>query len=378
MKRLLLLGTLSCVCLLGGRVAAGAQTPSPKGDSFYSNSPQDPRVLAVRLEQAVDDLHHALAIELQVFRVDDGAEEAFRRGLPLVEQKLPKCADLYKQAHALVPRMQQAFVAKDVKTANALQSQATALLKRADDCAKDGLAAFKKDQGKPVVKGQPPGTGVPPPPGADAPPRPRYPRSGRAGAVRYFIDGLGTDHVVAWAEPPGKQAPLSADVQARSNGEKRAFRPEEQSFDKITGLQWNWVGSSRSGGKTVLPGGIGDVNVGFLNDFDRAARKHDIQSWLQANFEQGADVSLLINGTRTSYTVKSFLAVTQDVTAEFWQATDAALARALQQAQAAGNQADVARITALQKDRQGIDRFRVLQTVLTDKYFAPFLGPPGR
>lgn len=133
---------------------------------------------------------------------------------------------------------------------------------------------------------------------------------GRLPRTIYYIHGLGTQPTVgrdgkkvggvrAWKVEGAVRRDVSIEMQARSDGDRRrAFYPWEQAFDVVTGLQWNWVGSSRSGGVTIRPGGIGDVTVPPVNDFDRVARNHDIQCWIDANFAPGTVVVLDLGGGR--------------------------------------------------------------------------------
>lgn len=46
----------------------------------------------IALEQAYLDLHHALSIEIQVMRVDGGAEQIWNRSFTLVQRYLPSCS----------------------------------------------------------------------------------------------------------------------------------------------------------------------------------------------------------------------------------------------------------------------------------------------
>lgn len=133
---------------------------------------------------------------------------------------------------------------------------------------------------------------------------------GRLPRTIYYIQGLGTSPkadgagkttggVRAWKLEGALRRDVSADIQARSDGDRsRDFYPWEQAFDLATGLQWNWVGSKRSGGVDIRPGGIGDVTVPPANDFDRVARNHDIQCWIDANFAPGTAVVLDLGGGR--------------------------------------------------------------------------------
>src|SRR5262249_51639024 len=134
---------------------------------------------------------------------------------------------------------------------------------------------------------------------------PQPPRAPRR-PVEYHIDGLGTDKVRARAVSPDGERDISADVLRRSKGEDRAFRFEETFFDGYTGKRWNWVGSDRSGGrkKPIKPGGIGNVNISAVNDFDQAAKKHDINLWLGQNFPAGASVYITIDGQKKLFTVE--------------------------------------------------------------------------
>jgi hypothetical protein len=90
----------------------------------------------VALEQAYIDLHHALSIEIQIMRVDPGAERIWTRSVSLVERHLPSCAALYQQSHALIPPLDSAFRGRDVATANALARRASQFLADADRCAR--------------------------------------------------------------------------------------------------------------------------------------------------------------------------------------------------------------------------------------------------
>jgi hypothetical protein len=94
------------------------------------------RDFAIRLEQATIDLHHALAIEIQIMRIDAGAERIWNRSAGLVGQTLPACLSLYQQSHDLIPPLDAAFRARDVASANHLARQAADLLAAADDCAR--------------------------------------------------------------------------------------------------------------------------------------------------------------------------------------------------------------------------------------------------
>jgi hypothetical protein len=90
----------------------------------------------IALEQAYLDLHHALSIEIQVMRVDGGAEQIWSRSFTLVQRYLPSCAALYQQSHTLVPPLEAAFRSRDVTNANALARRASQFLAEADSCAK--------------------------------------------------------------------------------------------------------------------------------------------------------------------------------------------------------------------------------------------------
>lgn len=127
----------------------------------------------------------------------------------------------------------------------------------------------------------------------------------------YCIDGLGTDHVRAFEIlDNGTARDVSAEMQRRSDGENRPFRPDERLFDSVVGRGWNWVGSSVGGGRTdIPPTGIGDVNVPGVNPFDAAAKEHDIQSWLTLHFVEGTVVVIRINGRWALYRVQSPLVV---------------------------------------------------------------------
>lgn len=198
--------------------------------------------------------------------------------------------------------------------------------------------------------------------------------------LRYAIRGLGTGRVAGQVEVAGQKHDLSAaDLQRRSDGENRGFRANENLFDRVTGRQWNWVGSDRSGGpnRPIRPGGIGNVNVGCLNAFDCAAKKHDIQFWLQAHFEVGAQVALEINGAWRTYRVADADAVNQEVMEEFTVAAQGVLNRALRQAIAQGNQQRANRLRGMQNDLRlafwDPRHIGAIRAILHEPEFRPFL-----
>ena len=135
----------------------------------------------------------------------------------------------------------------------------------------------------------------------------------------YAITGLGTAHlaVQVWNAKTRTWSPASpailADFRHRAAGENRDYGFFESAFD-IFGKYGNWHGSSRGGGRDDnKPGGIGNVNVKPKSAGDAVTQTHDIDSWLEANFEVGSVVYLGINGQWRQFTVKSFGEVQWDV-----------------------------------------------------------------
>jgi len=199
--------------------------------------------------------------------------------------------------------------------------------------------------------------------------------------VHYYIEGLGTARVVAYAQCEGQKLYLSGEIQRRSNGEDRSFKINENLFDQITGKQWNWVGSDRSGGASqpIKPNGVGDVNAACANDFDCSAKKHDIQFWLQLCFEPGTLVSLKIADAEVRYEVKPENIVNKEVIDEFLKAAESALSKALHLAERANDEERIASIRELQSKLRDdgpsslYNRTRVIHTVLTDPAFRSVL-----
>jgi hypothetical protein len=158
---------------------------------------------------------------------------------------------------------------------------------------------------------------------------------GKYGYGDYEITGLGTAAVRAkgcqtWLAVRLPWTDISDDIKARSAGQKRPYRPDEMLSDPITGIKWNWIGSSRSGGPdaAIWPGGVGNVDIPARNAWDAAAKKHDIQFWLATNFQMGSRVRLKESGRWTTYVVKSLAAVNTEVMADFFEASNRLLKEA--------------------------------------------------
>lgn len=130
---------------LQGGVTAGPDAPEAPAEP-------SPQASAMTVERAQIDLHHALAIEIQVERIVPAAEQIWNRSVGTVRRYLAPCAALYQQAHALIPSLDAAFRARDVATANALDAQAARYLQQADQCAAGGSGAGgTPDRGAPYA-----------------------------------------------------------------------------------------------------------------------------------------------------------------------------------------------------------------------------------
>jgi|GEM_PF-7022578 len=124
-------------------------------------------------------------------------------------------------------------------------------------------------------------------------PGPMPSKSAKGMRITYWIGGLRRSDLIACAEVDGVLLTILNATRRRAEGDgSRKPYPWENYFDQYTDLRWKWVGSARSGGRDVAPGGIGDLTVRWENRFDRYARRHDIESWLAANFAKGAKVNL--------------------------------------------------------------------------------------
>ena len=168
--------------------------------------------------------------------------------------------------------------------------------------------------------------------------------------IQYQLRGLGTPNVQA----SGGNGNLASIIRTRQTGADRPYEWSESGFDQYTGIRWNWVGSNRSGGATTRPGGIGNVEQPCLNPFDCAAKKHDIQAWLEANFDMGCDVSLWMDGRWQRFMVRSAFDVHREVAREFRAAAETTLNNAMALATKEGDRALIARIRALQDKLQSV------------------------
>jgi hypothetical protein len=159
--------------------------------------------------------------------------------------------------------------------------------------------------------------------------RSRLPVSTKDGfAIRYELVGLGTlgviaaAHVVNAAGQEKSSRDISEDIKKRQFGDDRPFRWTENLFDIFVGdyahnpLRRNWAGSDLSGGTQIHPGGIGDVLVPCVDRLDCISKKHDIEFWLSANFEPGAEVRVKNDKGEELFIVKRQSAVNRQAVIE--------------------------------------------------------------
>ena len=74
---------------------------------------------------AVGDLNHGLSIELEVDAVDPSAESLWRRSAPTIQKDMPDCYTHYKTAHDLIPSLQSAYRARNMKLAQSIATHAS-------------------------------------------------------------------------------------------------------------------------------------------------------------------------------------------------------------------------------------------------------------
>ena len=250
------------------------------------------------------------------------------------------------------------------------------------------------DRGRVILTPIGGGTGESPPPrsGPEQPSNPREPnpdeanwflrqpklpmRGMRGEPVRYFIQRLGAEDVVAWAEVNGRRLSLSDSVRERSRGVDRPFRPWENAFDTVTDNRWNWTGSHTGGGRRdIRHGGIGDVDVECLNDFDCLAKNHDIQFWLEANFQVGSNVNVRMNGIFHPFVVQSFNALNQQASRDFPRVATRVLDAAGREARVQHDADEVQRIGGL-RQRLAWNDPTVLRAIFDDRRLWRFVGAP--
>ncbi len=150
---------------------------------------------------AVGDLNRALSIELEVKQVDSSAEELWNRSAPIVAKNLPECYAHYQRAHDLVPSLQQAYRAHDVKTADAIVRQADSERTQGYRCASQPRPIQPRSSGgvgqRPVVPlVQPNVTPLPKPAVPNEQPPP-----GQSGFYPGFTSA--TSDPSQWQPPPG-------------------------------------------------------------------------------------------------------------------------------------------------------------------------------
>ncbi len=233
----------------------------------------------------------------------------------------------------------------------------------------------------------------------DVAPDGRFRRETRGGQpILYEIRGLGTGREVATARIGGQRFDITDTLRRHALG-GGPRTPGTDFFDQCTGQRDNWIGSAGSGQRTIPAGGIGDVRVPGLNRFDRAARRHDIESWLEATFQVGSRVTVHVDErVAEEYVVKGFWAIQQDVGAEYRNAAAELLVQAQTLAAREGNREWTAVVRGLQRDFPAEDAVRrslldvdcagvrsphwrlceIIRGIFTDWHFAGLLVSSGR